>query len=93
MGLPRLLLHRLRLDADERARRRLHPHHDLPAPVPGFMEDVPYSVAVVELDEGPRMLTSITGCEAKDVHVGMAVEVAFEDATDEITLYKFKPAA
>ena len=38
------------------------------------------------------MLTSITGCEAKDVHVGMPVEVAFEDASDKITLYKFKPA-
>ena len=59
---------------------------------PGFMDDVPYSVAVVELDEGPRMLTGITGCEAKDVHVGMPVEVAFEDASDKITLYKFKPA-
>ena len=56
------------------------------------MDDVPYSVAVVELNEGPRMLTAITGCVAKDVHVGMPVEVAFEDASDKITLYKFKPA-
>jgi uncharacterized OB-fold protein len=48
-------------------------------------------VAVVELDEGPLMLTNIVDCAPDEVKVGMAVEVTFVDATDEITLYPFRP--
>ena len=33
-------------------------------PAPGFEDDVPYAIAVVELEEGPRMMTSITGLPA-----------------------------
>jgi uncharacterized OB-fold protein len=58
---------------------------------PAFTADVPYVVAAVALEEGPLMLTNIVGCAPADVTVGMAVEVAFTDATDEITLYPFRP--
>ena len=51
-----------------------------------------YVVAVVELAEGPLMLTSLVDCDAATLRIGMPVEVAFEKASDEITLYKFKPA-
>ena len=60
---------------------------------PAFVDDVPYVVAVVELDEGPLMLTNIVGCAPDAVKVGMPVEVTFVDATDEITLYPFRPRA
>ena len=39
-----------------------------------FREALPYVVAMVELEEGVRMLTNVTGCAPDDVHVGMAVE-------------------
>ncbi len=57
-----------------------------------FMDDVPYVLAVIELAEGPHMLSNVVGCAPSDVHIDMPVVVQFEDATDEITLYKFRPA-
>jgi uncharacterized OB-fold protein len=59
---------------------------------PAFADDVPYVVAVVELAEGPLMLTNIVGCAPEEITAGMPVEVTFVDATDEITLYPFRPA-
>jgi uncharacterized protein len=64
------------------------------APTPGFRGDVPFVTAIVELDEGPRMMTNIVSVEPDPakIKVGMAVEVTFEDITEEISLPKFKPA-
>ena len=59
---------------------------------PGFREALPYVLAVVELEEGPRLMTNVVGCAPGDVRIGMAVEIAFEDATAEITLAQFRPA-
>ena len=59
---------------------------------PGFRESLPYVLAVVELEEGPRMMTNIVGCAPDDVRIGMRVEVEYEDVTPEVTLAKFKPA-
>lgn len=58
---------------------------------PAFTADLPYVVAVVELAEGPLMLTNIVGCAPEDITAGMPVEVSFVDATDAITLYPFRP--
>ena len=52
---------------------------------------VPYVVAIVELDEGPRVVTGITGCAPSDVRAGMPVRVRFEAVTDEVTLPYFEP--
>ena len=49
-------------------------------------------VMVVDLAEGPRILSHMTGCEPDDMSIGMAVNVVFEDVTPEVTLYKFRPA-
>jgi uncharacterized protein len=54
--------------------------------------DQPYVLAIVELDEGVRMTTNIVA-DPKDVKVGLAVAVCFDDVTPEHTLVKFKPAA
>lgn len=59
---------------------------------PGFREEVPYVVAVVQLAEGPRMMTNLVECAPDDVRVGMAVTVVFDDVTPEVTLAKFRPA-
>ena len=58
-----------------------------------FADLVPYAVAMVALDEQEdvRIITNIVGCEPEDVHIGMPVEVVFEDITDELTLPQFKP--
>jgi uncharacterized OB-fold protein len=56
-----------------------------------FQEDVPYTVALVELDEGVRMMSNITEIEPEDVRVGMTVEVVFDNVTSTISLPKFRP--
>ena len=61
-------------------------------PGPAFQEDAPYIVVMVDLAEGPRMLSHMTGCEPEDMKIGMPVNVVFEDVTLEVTLYKFRPA-
>ena len=62
-------------------------------PHPGF--DGPYSIAVVQLAEGPRMMTNIVACEQtpEALELDMAVEVTFEAITDDISLPLFRPAA
>jgi uncharacterized OB-fold protein len=59
---------------------------------PGFREELPYVLAIVELEEGVRMMTNVVGCAPEAVRVGMPVEVVFEDVTPEVTLPKFRPA-
>ena len=56
-----------------------------------FEGDLPYAVAVVELEEGPRLLSNIVGIPADKVRCDMPVQVVFEDVTPECTLPKFKP--
>ena len=60
---------------------------------PGFIQDVPYVLALVELDEGVKMFTNIVECNPDDVVIGMTVEVTFVRATDQVTVPYFKPAA
>lgn len=62
-------------------------------PRPDFGEE-PHSIAVVELAEGPRMMTNIVGCPQtpEALTLDMPLEVTFEKASEEISLPKFKPA-
>lgn len=55
-------------------------------------DEIPYNVAEVELDEGPRLLTNLVGIESADIEIGMPVEVVFDDVTEDVTLAKFRPA-
>lgn len=59
---------------------------------PGF--EPPYSIAVVQLEEGPRMLTNIVGCEQNSdaIQMEMPVEAVFEPVSEDINLVMFKPA-
>jgi hypothetical protein len=58
---------------------------------PAFAEDVPYVYAIVNLDEGPRLMTNIVGCAPEDVRVDMPVKAVYDRVTSEITLLKFQP--
>ncbi|MER3452581.1 MAG: hypothetical protein C4321_02485 [Chloroflexota bacterium] len=60
--------------------------------LPPFSSRVPYVAAIVELAEGPRMMTNIVDCDPAALRVGMPVEVTFRDETDEVTLPVFRPA-
>lgn len=56
-----------------------------------FNTRVPYVAAVVELEEGPRVMTEIVDCEPADLSIGMPVEVAYRVLTDEVTRPVFRP--
>lgn len=60
-------------------------------PAPGFTP--PYSIAVVTLEEGPRMMTNIVGCPQtpEALELDMPLEATFEALDDEITLPLFRP--
>jgi uncharacterized protein len=60
--------------------------------VEGYQEAVPYVVAYVELEEGPRVMTNIVGCDAHAVRIGMPVRVVFDDTGHGSALYRFTPA-
>ena len=57
-----------------------------------FSGGEPYCVALVDLDEGVRMLSNVVGCPPQDVHCGMAVQVAWEPLSDGRRLPVFTPA-
>lgn len=59
---------------------------------PAYSQDVPYIVAIVDLQEGPRMMSNIVTDRIGDVKIGTRVEVTLEAVTDEVTLPKFKIA-
>lgn len=58
---------------------------------PGLAEGVPYTVALVDLDEGVRLLSNVVGCAPEDVEVGMAVQVTWESLSDGRGLPVFEP--
>ena len=60
----------------------------------GF-DTVPYVIAVIDLEEGPRMMSNIVvdgEPTPKNVRIGMAVDVFFDDLTPDVTLPRFRPA-
>jgi hypothetical protein len=62
------------------------------APHPVFAAQLPLVVAIVELEEGPRMVTNLVGCDPADLEVGMAVEARFEPIDDtDMLLPVFTP--
>jgi len=58
---------------------------------PAYEGELPYVVAIVELEEGVSVVSNIVGCKPEQVEIGMHVELTFEDVTQEFTLHKFRP--
>jgi len=61
-------------------------------PAPGY--EGPYAIAVVELEEGPRMMSNILDCPQtpEALVLDMPLEVTFETLNDDISLPQFRPA-
>ncbi len=57
-----------------------------------YTADVPYIVALIELEEGPTMMSNVIDCNVELVKTGMPVTVVFEDWSEEISIPKFRPA-
>ena len=60
--------------------------------LPPFPERLPYVAAVVDLEEGPRVMTNIVDCDPADLRIGMDLVVDFRSLTDDITAPVFRPA-
>jgi len=60
--------------------------------LPPFPERVPYVAAIVELDEGPRVMTNIEGCDFDALEIGMPVRVDYTTIADDVTIPVFRPA-
>lgn len=56
-----------------------------------FMQGGPFSLALIDLDEGFRMMSNIVDCDFNEIKCDMPVEVVFDPVTAEITLPKFRP--
>jgi uncharacterized OB-fold protein len=59
---------------------------------PAFAHDLPYIVALVTLEEGPRFLTNIVDCSPASVVCDMPVEIVWDDVTETLILPRFRPA-
>ena len=59
---------------------------------PAFAGEVPYVVAIVELEEGPRLLSNIVGVKPEAVACEMPVKVVFDDVAADLSVPKFTPA-
>ena len=57
-----------------------------------FKAEAPHVYAVVQLDEGPRLVSNVVQCDPESVRVDMPLVAVFDDVTPEWTLVKFKPA-
>ena len=57
-----------------------------------FQDDAPFVFALIQLDEGPRLISNVVGCDPRDVRVDMPVVATYDDVTPEWTLVKFRPA-
>ncbi len=53
-------------------------------------QDTPYAAVVVELEEGPRVMTWIVDRGPDDLEIDMPVRVVYDDVTPEVTLAKFR---
>ena len=58
---------------------------------PAFLADVPYVYALVDLDEGVRMVSNIVGCRIEDIRTEMPLVAAFDEVSPEWTLVRFRP--
>lgn len=60
------------------------------APTPAFAKRVPYVVALIDLDEGPRLMANIVGDDALDVRIGDRVAACFEERPGSARVPQFR---
>lgn len=59
---------------------------------PGFVDELPYVFAIIQLDEGVRMAGNIHHVDPESVYVGMPVRVIFDRASDDLAIPQWEPA-
>ena len=57
---------------------------------PAFADEVPYNIAVVELDEGVRITANVVACANEELRIGMPLVVTFEQVSEEVAIPKFR---
>ena len=57
---------------------------------PAYQDKTPYNVSLIDLDEGPRLISNVVGCKHDEVRIGMPVEIVYDDR-EEYTLPLFRP--
>ncbi|MBS1677753.1 MAG: OB-fold domain-containing protein [Actinobacteria bacterium] len=62
-------------------------HH---AAHPGAADLVPYNIVIVELEEGPRLVSNLVDCPNEEIEAGLPVEALFEEVSDDVTLPRFR---
>jgi uncharacterized protein len=58
-----------------------------------FRDELPYVVAMIELEEGPRMMGNVTGCDPDAVRIGLPVEAYFVRAAEDVGVVMWRPPA
>jgi len=58
-----------------------------------FRDKVPYVVAVIELEEGPRLISNVVGMPVEDVRCELPVQVVFDDVREGVVIPQFAPRA
>ena len=57
---------------------------------PAFKDEVPYAVCLIDMEEGPRIVSRIVDVAPQDLRMGLPVEVIFDAVTPEVTLPRFR---
>jgi hypothetical protein len=57
---------------------------------PSYVDEVPYAVVIVEMEEGVRLVTRLDGISHDELKLGIPLEVFFEDVTPEVALHRFR---
>jgi uncharacterized OB-fold protein len=60
---------------------------------PEFVQDTPYNVAIIQLAEGPRMMSNNVGISPQDLRIDLPVKIVFDPVTDTISIPRFEPLA
>lgn len=83
--------HRLELDwVEVSGRGRIYSYTVARRPAgPAFVEAVPYVLVLVDLEEGPRMLSNLQVGDVDSVRIGQRVQAGFEQVNDEVTVPVF----
>ena len=55
-----------------------------------YADDIPYVIALIKLQEGPTMMSQIIDSDVDSIQSGLAVDVSFQDWTDEISMPVFR---
>jgi hypothetical protein len=59
---------------------------------PAFEAETPYAVALIELEEGPRMISNVIGVDPEKLRCEAPVTVVFDEVADGVSIPKFRPA-